>query len=93
MIFALHQQQSNIRHPFDIDADQIDGLFIKNDKSRFYDCDFGDEGILSYWEVYVKKYDGSSSFVKSNNSVTDLDELNESYIQLSSKSEYSLKHS
>ena len=136
MIFVLHQQPANIRHPFDIDAHPFEGLFIKNDKSRFYDCDFGAEGMLFYWEGYVKKHHvekavsdfvnvkkgkkwdervsdltdvvviirryaerkeknrtGPSSFVESNISIMYLNELDESYIQLSSKSEYSLKHS
>ena len=55
MTFVLNQSQVDLKHPFDLDADQIRGAFIKNDKVRFYECEFDDEGDLTYNEVHVKK--------------------------------------
>ena len=37
MTFVLNQSQVDIKHPFDLDVDQIGGAFIKNDKVRFYE--------------------------------------------------------
>ena len=55
MTFKLNKSQVDIKHPFDLDADQIGGAFIKNDKVRFYECEFDDEGDLTYNEVHIKK--------------------------------------
>ena len=53
--FVLSQSQVDIKHPFDLDADQIGGAFIKNDKVRFYEQEFDDGGDLTYNEVHIKK--------------------------------------
>ena len=39
MIFVLNQSQVDIKHSFDLDADQIGGAFIKSDKFRYYECE------------------------------------------------------
>ena len=134
--FVLSQSQVDTKHPFDLDADQIGGAFIKNDKVRFYECEFDDEGDLTYNEVHIKKdSDGkvtsgyvnlrkgkmweervadmekivviirrraenketklkdAGSLIRNNLFVMDLDEYNDSYVLLRSKSRYSLNHS
>ena len=55
MIFILNQSQVDIKHPLDLDADQIGGAFTNNVKVGFYECEFDDEGDLTYNEVQVKK--------------------------------------
>ena len=35
MSFVLNQSQVDIKHPSDLDADQIEGAFTKNDKVRY----------------------------------------------------------
>lgn len=51
----LHQKNLNIKHPYDLDADNISGSFKKNDKIRFYEWDFDDDDSLIYSEVHVQK--------------------------------------
>ena len=135
MAFVLNQSQVDIKHPFDLDADQIGGAFIKNGKVRFYECEFNDEGDLTYNEVHIKKdsdgkvtsgyvnlrkgkmweervadmekvvvvirrraehketkLEDAGSFIRNNTFVMDLDEYNNSYVLLRSKSRYSLNH-
>ena len=136
MTFVLNQSQVDIKHPFNLDADQIGGAFIKNDKVRFYEYEFVDKGDLTYNEVHIKKdSDGkvisgyvnlrkgkmweervadiekvvvvisrqakhketklkgaTKSFIRNNIFVMDLDEYNDSYVLLRSKSRYLLNH-
>ena len=136
MTFVLNQSQVDIKHPFDLHADQIGGAFIKNDKVRFYEREFVDKGDLTYNEVHIKKdSDGkvisgyvnlrkgkmweervadmekvvvvirrqakhketklkgsTTSFIRNNIFVMDLDQYNDSYVLLRSKSRYLLNH-
>ena len=55
MTFALNQSQVDMKHPFDLDTDQIGSAFTKNDKVRYYEYEFDDEGELTYNEVHIKK--------------------------------------
>ena len=55
MTFVLNQSQVYIKHSFDLDADQIGSSFTKNDKVQYYECEFDDEGDLTYSEVHIKK--------------------------------------
>ena len=48
MTFVLNQSQVDIKHLFDVDADQNGGAFTKNDKVQYYECEFDDEGDLTY---------------------------------------------
>ena len=63
MTFVLNQSQVDIKHPFDLDADQIGGAFTKNEKVRYYEYELDDEGYLTYNEVHIKKdSDGKVTF-------------------------------
>ena len=55
MTFVLNQSQVDLKHPFDLDVDQIRGAFIKNDKVRFYECEVDAEGDLTYNKVHIRK--------------------------------------
>ena len=55
MTFVLTQSQGDIKYPFDLDADQMGGVFSKNDKVWYYKCEFDDERDLTYNEVRMKK--------------------------------------
>ena len=63
MTFVLNQSQIDIKHLFDLDANQIGGVFTKNKKTRYYEYEFDDEGDLTYNEVHIKKdSDGKVTF-------------------------------
>ena len=53
--FTLHQNNCRIRHPFDLQADNIVGFFKRSDKVRFYECTRNDDGLLLSTEVHVVK--------------------------------------
>ena len=53
MTFVLNQSQVDIKHPFGLDADQIGGAFTKNEKVRYYEYEFENEGDLTYNEVHT----------------------------------------
>ena len=55
MTFVLNQSQIDIENLFDLDADRIGGAFTKNEKVRFYECEFDDKGNSTYIEVHIKK--------------------------------------
>ena len=55
MPFVLIQRQVDRKHPFDLAADQIGGAFIKNNKVRYYECEFDDGGDLAYNAVHIIK--------------------------------------
>lgn len=57
--FIIHQEKCNIKHPFDLQADNIGGAFLKKDQVRFYEAekDVNSEIKLSS-EVHVEKMDG-----------------------------------
>ena len=45
--FVLNQSRVDIKHPFDLDADQIVVTLTKSDKVRYYECEFDDEKDLT----------------------------------------------
>ena len=135
MTFVSNQSHVDTKHPLDLDADQIGGAVIKNNKVRYYECECDDEGDLTYNVVHIKKdsdekvtsghvnsrkwkmweervadmekvivvirrraehketkLKGAGSFIRSNIFVMDLNEYNDSYVLLRSKSRYLLNH-
>ena len=127
--FVLNQSRVDIKHPFDLDADQIVVVLTKSDKVRYYECEFDDEEDLTCNEVHIKKdsdrkvtsgyvnlrkgkmweervpdiekivlvmrkraeyketkLKGTESFIRNNIFAMDLDEYNDSYVLLRSKS-------
>ena len=53
--FIFDQSYYCIRHPFDLQADDIAGFFKRSDKIRFFKCTRNDDGLLLLTEVHVVK--------------------------------------
>ena len=55
--FVLDPVQTNLRHPFDLEADDTPGAFTKKEQTRFYEVTLSEDGndfVLSS-EVRVKR--------------------------------------
>ena len=54
--FVVQQDLINLKHPYDVEADDTPGSFIKRDQVRFYQVTISDDGELCLsTEVHVKK--------------------------------------
>ena len=53
--FIFDQCYCCIRHPFDLQADNIAGFFKRSDKIRFFKCTRNDDGLLSLTKVHAVK--------------------------------------
>ena len=44
--FVLDQNEAKIRHPYDLDSDDIPGIFEKHDQVRFYEAGWNKKNEL-----------------------------------------------
>ena len=53
IIIVLNQSQIDIKHSFDLDADQIGDVFIKSDKVLYYECEL----MMKIWPTmrFIKR--------------------------------------
>ena len=57
--FIIHHDQCNLKHPFDLQADNIGGTFTRKDHVRLYEAVRNDsEEISLSLEVHVEKENG-----------------------------------
>ena len=58
-IFIIHQDHCNVKHPFNLQANNIGGTFTRKDQVRFYEAVRNDSEKISLWlEVDVEKVNG-----------------------------------
>ena len=57
--FVLNQTEAGLCHPFDLEADDIPGVYVKKEQTRFYEVDEGNDelDVSSYIHV-TKNADG-----------------------------------
>ena len=53
--FILNQNDCRIRHPFELQADNITGSFKRRDMVRFYECTRNYDGLLLMTKIHVVK--------------------------------------
>lgn len=59
MTFVINQNKANIRHPYDLDADDNTGKFVKKENARFYEItDHGDHIDISHEVTTIKNDNG-----------------------------------
>lgn len=57
--FVISQEKCQIKHPFDVQTDNIGGVFKRSDLVRFYECHLNSDGTCKVSsEVHVKKENG-----------------------------------
>ena len=54
-VFILDQKTCCIRHPLDLQTDNIAGSFKLSEKERFYECTKSDDSLLLLTEIHVVK--------------------------------------
>ena len=58
--FIIHQDHCNVKHPFDLQADNIGRTFTRENQVRFYEAmrnDSEEISLSSEAHVEIKKYD------------------------------------
>lgn len=57
--FVLNQKEAGLSHPYDLEADDIAGVYVKKEQTRFYEVDEGNDelDVSSYIHV-TKNADG-----------------------------------
>ena len=95
-IFIIHQDHCNVKHPFNLQANNIGGTFTRKDQVRFYEAVRNDiEKISLFLEVHVEKVNGKGICGKINSKVSGRWEqreanLNNVYVVVRKRAEHKM---